>query len=531
MDVVFNAINFGYKMIEMPILSIITFLPLVAAGLLCLAGYLPIKLSDIFYKIYGIITSLIVLILSVVLWVLFDPTLSTYQFVEKTAWIEGSDIFYSLGVDGISIPLVLLSAFIIPICILSGWNSIDKRVKEFVIAFLVMETFIMGTFLALDLLLFYIFFEAVLIPMYLIIGVWGGENRVYAAFKFFLYTLAGSVLLLLGIVYIYFQAETTYIPDLVNILPRYQLDVQNWLWLAFFASFAVKVPMWPVHTWLPDAHVQAPTAGSVVLAGILLKLGGYGLIRFSIPLFPGASEYFADFVFALSIIAVIYTSLVALMQQDMKKLIAYSSIAHMGFVTAGLFAFNALSIEGALFQMVSHGVISGALFLCVGVLYDRMHTKEIAFYSGLTSLMPKFALQFMIFMLASVALPSTAGFVGEILVLAGVFAASKYVSALLATGMVLGAAYMLWLYARVMFGEVKNDKLIGIKDLNLVERLCFWPLAIAVFVLGIYPTSILGHMHKSVADTITNFSENKSGYKQSMKLGDGEASIVIEGDQ
>ncbi len=367
--------------------------------------------------------------------------------------------------------------------------------------------------------------------MYLVIGVWGGENRVYAAFKFFLYTLAGSVLLLLGIVYIYFQAETTYIPDLVNILPRYQLDVQNWLWLAFFASFAVKVPMWPVHTWLPDAHVQAPTAGSVVLAGILLKLGGYGLIRFSIPLFPGASEYFADFVFVLSIIAVIYTSLVALMQQDMKKLIAYSSIAHMGFVTAGLFAFNALSIEGALFQMVSHGVISGALFLCVGVLYDRMHTKEIAFYSGLTSLMPKFALQFMIFMLASVALPSTAGFVGEILVLAGVFASSKYVSALLATGMVLGAAYMLWLYARVMFGEVKNDKLIGIKDLNLVERLCFWPLAIAVFVLGIYPTSILGHMHKSVADTITNFSENKYGYKQSMKLGDGEASIVIEGDK
>ncbi len=531
MDVVFNAINFGYKMIEMPILSIITFLPLVAAGLLCLAGYLPIKLSDTFYKIYGIITSLIVLILSVVLWVLFDPTLSTYQFVEKTAWIEGSDIFYSFGVDGISIPLVLLSAFIIPICILSGWNSIDKRIKEFVIAFLVMETFIMGTFLALDLLLFYIFFEAVLIPMYLVIGVWGGENRVYAAFKFFLYTLAGSVLLLLGIVYIYFQAETTYIPDLVNILPRYQLDVQNWLWLAFFASFAVKVPMWPVHTWLPDAHVQAPTAGSVVLAGILLKLGGYGLIRFSIPLFPGASEYFADFVFVLSIIAVIYTSLVALMQQDMKKLIAYSSIAHMGFVTAGLFAFNALSIEGALFQMVSHGVISGALFLCVGVLYDRMHTKEIAFYSGLTSLMPKFALQFMIFMLASVALPSTAGFVGEILVLAGVFASSKYVSALLATGMVLGAAYMLWLYARVMFGEVKNDKLIGIKDLNLVERLCFWPLAIAVFVLGIYPTSILGHMHKSVADTITNFSENKYGYKQSMKLGDGEASIVIEGDK
>ncbi len=505
-------------MSDLPILSLITFLPLVGAVFAYFLSYLPIRVSDNFYKVFGIIVSLLVLLLSLVLWINFDNEISTYQFVEKTSWIHGYDIFYSLGVDGISILLVLLSAFIIPICILSGWHSINKRVKEFVIAFLVMETFIMGTFLSLDLLLFYVFFEAVLIPMYLIIGVWGGDNRVYAAFKFFLYTLAGSVLLLLGVVYIYFQAETTYMPELATILPRYTLDIQKWLWLAFFASFAVKVPMWPVHTWLPDAHVQAPTAGSVVLAGILLKLGGYGFIRFSIPFFPAASEYYADFMFTLSIIAVIYTSLVALMQQDMKKLIAYSSIAHMGFVTAGLFAFNALSIEGAVFQMVSHGIVSGALFLCVGVLYDRMHTKEIAFYNGLTNLMPKFALQFMIFTLASVALPATSGFVGELLVLIGVFSVSKLVSALLATGMVLGAAYMLWLYARVMFGVVKNIKLKGIADLNIVERICFWPLTIAVFVIGIYPSSILNPAHKSIIDIAHTFNENKAIYKQSIKL-------------
>jgi NADH-quinone oxidoreductase subunit M len=512
----------------MPMLSLITFLPLVGAIIAYLLSYFPRKFSDNFYKIFGIIVSLLVLVLSLVLWINFNSEVSTYQFVEKVSWIYGYDIFYSLGVDGISILLVLLSAFIIPICILSGWHSINKRVKEFVIAFLAMETFIMGTFLALDLLMFYVFFEAVLIPMYLIIGVWGGENRVYAAFKFFLYTLAGSVLLLLGVVYIYFQAETTYMPDLAVILPKYALDIQKWLWLAFFASFAVKVPMWPVHTWLPDAHVQAPTAGSVVLAGILLKLGGYGFIRFSIPFFPAASEYFADFVFVLSIIAVIYTSLVALMQQDMKKLIAYSSIAHMGFVTAGLFAFNALSIEGAIFQMISHGVVSGALFLCVGVLYDRMHTKEIAFYNGLTNLMPKFALQFMVFVLASIALPATSGFVGELLILLGVFSTSKLVSALLATGMILGAAYMLWLYARVMFGTVRNAKLEGITDLNIVERLCFWPLTIIVFVIGIYPSSLLASIHKSVSDLSIAFSHSKALHKQAVKVDGVNITIDIE---
>lgn len=499
-------------MSDFPILSLITFIPLFAALVMYVASSVHKNIGDTFYKVFGITTSLIVMVLTFFMWRQFDPSLDTLQFVEKRQWIEGSFIFYALGVDGISLWFALLTAFIIPVCLVSSWNSIDKKVREFVMCFLVMETFIMGTFLSLDLLLFYVFFEAVLIPMYLIIGIWGGQNKVYAAFKFFLYTLAGSVLLLVGVVYIYFQAKTTYIPDLNNILPRYTLDIQKWLWLGFFASFAVKVPMWPVHTWLPDAHVQAPTAGSVVLAGILLKLGGYGFVRFSIPFFPAASAYFADFVFWLSIIAVIYTSLVALMQEDMKKLIAYSSIAHMGFVTAGLFAFNQQGIEGAIFQMVSHGIVSGALFLCVGVVYDRMHTKEIAFYSGLTNIMPKYAFQFMVFMLASVALPATSGFIGEILVLLSVYTVNKFYGALLATGMFLGAAYMLWLYARVMYGEVKNEKLKSMQDLNLVEKISFWPLTVSVFILGIYPAVLLSDISHSVNTVVKNFNENKALY-------------------
>ncbi|MFN5382542.1 MAG: NADH-quinone oxidoreductase subunit M [Alphaproteobacteria bacterium] len=495
-------------MSELSILSLLTFLPLIGAFIIYISSSFS-RITDKAIKLFGLSITLLTFFLSLYIWHGFDAESSIYQLEEKISWVDGYNIFYGMAVDGISILFVILTTFIIPICLLCSWNSIKYKVKEFVMCFLVMETFILGTFLATDLLLFYVFFEAVLIPMYMVIGIWGGTNRIYAAFKFFLYTLAGSVFLLLAIVYVYFQAETTYIPDLNSILPSYALEIQRWLWIAFFASFAVKVPMWPVHTWLPDAHVQAPTAGSVVLAGVLLKLGGYGFIRFSIPFFPAASVYFMDFVFWLSIIAVIYTSLVALMQEDMKKLIAYSSIAHMGFVTAGLFSFNQPGVEGAIFQMISHGIISGALFMCVGVLYDRMHTKEISFYGGLTDKMPAFALQFMIFTMASVALPSTAGFIGEIMVLLGVFAEHKLYSALLATGMVLGAAYMLWLYARVMFGEIKNEKLKDITDINGIEKTTFWPITILIFALGIYPSFILKDIHASVSSVISNFNQNQ----------------------
>jgi len=489
------------------ILSWLIFLPSLGAALLYLTTAIYKKDTDRNAKIIAISTSLIAFVLSLHLWSSFDSSVSIMQFTEKRLWIESAGIFYSLGVDGISILFVLLTTFLIPICILSGWHSIKDRVREFMIAFLIMETMILGVFLSTDLLLFYIFFEAVLIPMYLVIGVWGGKDRIYAAYKFFLYTLAGSLFLLLGIVYIFFTAGTTDIVALGQILPGYELEIQKWLWLAMFVSFAVKVPMWPVHTWLPDAHVQAPTAGSVILAGVLLKLGGYGFVRFSLPLLPDASIYYADFIFFLSIVAVIYTSLVALMQEDMKKLIAYSSIAHMGFVTGGLFSFSQQGIEGAIFQMISHGLVSGALFLCVGVLYDRMHTKEIAFYSGITNKMPKYALHFMVFMLASVGLPATAGFVGEFMVLLAVFDTNKIYSALMATGMVLGAAYMLWLYARVMFGEVKNEKLSDIKDLNTIEKLSFWPITILVIVIGVYPSLLLDDIHSSTTQLESTISQ------------------------
>lgn len=492
-------------MFNFPILSTITFLPSIAALLILVLSPYVKKDQNNFAKISALITTLIVLGLTVLLWRAFDPSNASYQFVEKNNWISGYNIYYAMGVDGISILFVLLSAFIMPICIICSWNSITERVKEYMVLFLFMETTIMGSFLAMDLLLFYVFFETVLIPMFLIIGIWGGKDRIYAAYKFFLYTLAGSVFLLISIVYIYFQAETTFIPTLNEIIPTYVFEVQKWLWLGFFLSFAVKVPMFPVHTWLPDAHVQAPTAGSVILAGVLLKLGGYGFIRFSIPFFPQGSEYFADFVFYLSIIAVIYTSLVALMQEDMKKLIAYSSIAHMGFVTAGLFAFNQQAIEGAIFQMISHGIVSGALFMCVGVVYDRMHTKEIAFYGGLVNKMPKYAFHFMVFMLASVGLPATSGFVGEFMVLLGVFKYSKVFSAFIATGMVLGAAYMLWLYARVVYGKLTNEKLKKIKDLTVVEQISFWPITALIFVLGIYPSIILNDIHESTNNVVDNY--------------------------
>ena len=499
-------------MIEFPILSTIIFTPLIGALLIYILGVSNINFGEKFYKAMALVVTLITLVLSLVMWSHFDPSISSYQFLEKETWINNYEIYYALGVDGISLLFVILTAVTFPVCILSSWSSIKKSGKNFVISFLLMETFVMGSFLALDAFLFYVFFEAVLIPMYLIIGIWGGQNRIYAAYKFFLYTLAGSVFLLVGIVFIYFQANTSFIPELAEVVPAYSMKVQQFLWLAFFASFAVKMPMWPVHTWLPDAHVQAPTAGSVVLAGVLLKLGGYGFLRFSLPLFPLASHYFADFVIILSIIAVIYTSLVALMQDDMKKLIAYSSVAHMGYVTAGIFTFGIAGVEGAIFQMISHGIVSAALFLCVGVLYDRMHTKEIDFYGGLTSKMPKFALQFMVFMLASSALPGTAGFIGEIVVLLGVFKMNKLYGALMATGIFLGAAYMLWLYARVMFGQVKNKKLNSITDLTFVEKAKFWPLATLVIVLGIFPNILLSPIHSSVS----TLSEKISIYKSDM---------------
>jgi NADH-quinone oxidoreductase subunit M len=482
---------------EFPILSWLIFLPTIGAAILYLATMTRSSGSDKTAKLIAIMTTITTFLLSLILWASFNPNTDAMQFTEKQPWIQGYDIFYAIGVDGLSILFVILTTFLMPICVISSWHSIKVRVREYMMAFLLMETLILGVFCAQDFLLFYIFFEAVLIPMYLIIGIWGGKDRVYAAYKFFLYTLAGSLLLLIAIIYIYYNTGTTDIVALRTLMPEYDLEIQKWLWLAMFASFAVKVPMWPVHTWLPDAHVQAPTAGSVILAGVLLKLGGYGFLRFSLPMLPAASIYYADFVFTLSIIAVVYTSLVALMQEDMKKLIAYSSIAHMGFVTGGLFAFNQQGIEGAVFQMISHGLVSGALFLCVGVLYDRMHTKEIAFYNGLTTKMPKYAMHFMVFMLASVGLPATAGFIGEFMVLAGVFKFNKAYCALMATGMVLGAAYMLWLYARVMYGKIKNEKLNSISDLNFIEKVSFWPITVCVIIIGVYPSILLDDIHIS----------------------------------
>lgn len=491
-------------MTEFPILSLLTFAPICFAVLIYLFGYM-LQGSQMFYKISGLSASLAVMLCSLYVYSIFDPSTSDYQLSEKVTWLSEYGVYYALGIDGISMPFVLLTAIIIPICFMSGIISVKNRAKEFTILFLSMETLILGTFLSLDLLLFYIMFEAILIPMYLIIGIWGGENRIYAAIKFFLYTLAGSVLLLIASLYIMFQAETTYMPYLVSIVSGYEIEIQKLLWVAFFISFAVKMPMIPVHTWLPDAHVQAPTAGSVVLAGILLKLGGYGFIRFLLPWFPTASVYFGDSVLILSIVAVIYTSLIALIQTDMKKLIAYSSIAHMGYVTAGVFSFNVYGIEGAIFQMISHGFVSGALFMCVGVLYDRMHTKEIIRYGGVVKFMPKFSLLFMIFLLGSIGMPATSGFVGEIMVLIGVFKDNVFTSVLLATGMFLSAAYMLWLYRRVIFGDSYSPDVRAMHDISWLEKAALLPLAIFIILLGVYPAIILDIVHSSVADIASTF--------------------------
>jgi len=478
-------------------LSTLILLPLAGVVLL-----LTLRVGEAELKQIALMTTLVTFVISIPLWVVFNTGTAAFQFQERSEWFIGSNISYRLGLDGISLFMVLLTTFLMPICILCSWESITKRVREFMIAFLLLESFVIGVFCALDLMLFYVFFEGMLIPMYLIIGVWGGDKRIYASYKFFLYTLLGSVLFLLAILYIYQTQGTLDIPTLMQTMPNYSSQVQRWLWLAMFASFAVKVPMWPVHTWLPDAHVQAPTAGSVILAGILLKMGAYGYLRFSLPMLPEASHYFAPMVYWLSIIAVIYTSLVALVQTDMKKLIAYSSVAHMGFVTAGIFTFNMQGIEGAIIQMISHGLVSGALFLCVGVVYDRLHTREIARYGGLVKVMPYYALIFMFFTMASVGLPGTSGFVGEFLVLVGAFKAKTYLALFIGTGLILGAAYALWLYRRVVFGDLHKEDLMKMPDLSLREWVIFLPLIISVLWIGIYPKPFLDVLHVSVANLI-----------------------------
>lgn len=483
---------------DFPILSTLIFLPLIGAMFITffVKGNDENAVSNARNTALWVTVGTFIFSLS--LWLGFDYSTHEFQFVEKTEWIEGYNIFYYLGVDGISLFFVLLTTFLMPICILAGWKTITKRVREYMIAFLLLESMIIGVFCALDFVLFYVFFEAVLIPMFLIIGVWGGEKRVYASFKFFLYTLAGSVLLLIAMLFMYNLCGTAEIPVLMEKMPFVPLSTQKWLWLALFASFAVKVPMWPVHTWLPDAHVQAPTAGSVILAGILLKLGGYGFLRLSLPMLPDASVYYADLIFFLSIVAIIYTSLVALMQEDMKKLIAYSSVAHMGFVTLGIFALNRQGIEGSLFVMISHGLVSAALFLCVGSLYDRLHTKEISKYGGVVERMPRFALFFMLFTMASIGLPGTSGFVGELLSMVGVFQVNKLVAALSATGVILGAAYMLWLYARVIFGEIKSKDVDKMKDVNAREVVMYLSIAALVLIIGVYPAVVTDLMSQSV---------------------------------
>ncbi|TVQ34662.1 MAG: NADH-quinone oxidoreductase subunit M [Geminicoccaceae bacterium] len=483
-------------MSDWPLLSLVIFLPLVGVLFILAIRNEDEEVVAQNAKAVALWTSSITFLLSLLIWFQFDPNQAGFQLVEKAPWLPGFDINYHVGVDGISLWFVLLSTLLTVVVILGSWHSVTTRVKEYMISFLVMETLMVGVFCALDVVLFYIFFEGILIPMFLIIGIWGGPNRIYAAFKFFLYTLVGSVLFLVAIIYMYLVAGTTDIPTLMRT--EFTAEAQWWLFLALFASFAVKVPMWPFHTWLPDAHVEAPTAGSVLLAGVLLKLGGYGFLRFSLPMLPIASAEFAPFIYALSVIAVVYTSLVALMQDDMKKLIAYSSVAHMGIVTIGVFTFNEQGIQGGILQMLSHGIVSGALFLCVGVIYDRIHSREIRRYGGLAERMPIYATVFMLFMLASVGLPGTSGFVGEVLVIVGVFQVNAWVAALAATGMILGACYMLWLYRRVVFGPLVREDLLSIKDMRRHEAVAFAPLIILVIVMGVYPNFFLEPMAASV---------------------------------
>jgi len=488
-------------MTDWPLLSVIIFLPLIGGFIILIIKEDPVGSINIRWAAFW--TSIGTFILSCLLWLQFDSSNRSYQFVEKISWFEDLNFNYHIGVDGISLFMILLSTFLTPLCILASWKSIQKRIKEYMFAFLFLETVMIGMFASIDMLLFYIFFETVLIPMYLIIGIWGGERRIYASFKFFLYTLLGSVLMLIALIVIY---KTTGLMNIEALQGNYfTRSTQIFLWLAFFASFAVKIPMWPFHTWLPDAHVEAPTAGSVILAGVLLKMGGYGFIRFSLGMLPEATAYFIPFIMVLSIIAIIYTSFVALAQSDIKKLIAYSSVAHMGIVTIGIFLVNQQGLEGAMLQMLSHGVVSAALFLCVGVIYDRMHTRQISFYGGLVNKMPFYSAVFMIFMLASVGLPGTSGFVGEFLVVVGAFRFSSLIAIGAALGIILSAVYMLYLYKRIIFGTIVNQKLNDILDLDFREKLILIPLVVSVLLIGIFPNIFLDPMRQSIETIISNF--------------------------
>lgn len=483
----------------LPILSLTTFFPLIGVlFILLIKGDEATVARN--SKYVALWTTILTFVLSLGIAIEYNPNQLGYQMVEQHTWIKGLGIVYKMGVDGFSVLFILLSTFLMPLCILASWTSITKRIREYMIAFLVLEVLMIGMFCALDLILFYVFFEGVLIPMFLIIGIWGGERRIYSSFKFFLYTFLGSVLMLLAMITMYIQVGTT---DLGMVEAHtFTNHLQHWLWLAFFASFAVKVPMWPVHTWLPDAHVEAPTAGSVILAGVLLKMGGYGFLRFSVPLFPEATITFAPYVMILSVVAVIYTSLVALVQNDMKKLIAYSSVAHMGFVTLGIFVMTPQGMTGAMIQMLSHGLISAALFLCVGVVYDRLHTREISRYGGLVKIMPFYAAFFMLFTMASVGLPGTSGFVGEFLVIIGSFKVSTIFATLAATGMILGAAYALWLYRRVIFGELVHEDLKNLADLSGREKYSFVLLGGLVLWMGIYPTTFTNIINPAVENLL-----------------------------
>ena len=484
-----------------PILSSLILLPTVGAFFLFFTR--GNKKNNFTVKYVALFTSFVNFLLSIYLWILFDQTTSEFQFVEQRIWIKDF-INYKVGVDGISILFILLTTFITPLCILSVNNSIKERLSEFLIAVLIMESFMIGVFCSLDLVIFYLFFEAGLIPMFLIIGIWGGARRVYSAFKFFLYTLLGSVLMLVAIITIYWLTGTTDVIELYSL--GIEAKYQNLLWLAFFSSFAVKTPMWPVHTWLPDAHVEAPTAGSVLLAAILLKMAGYGFIRFSLGLFPVASEVFTPLIYTLSVIAIIFTSFIALMQEDMKKLIAYSSVAHMGYVTLGIFTIQQQGIEGSIIQMISHGLVSAALFLCVGVVYDRMHSRLIDTYGGIVSIIPKYSVLFMLFTLAALGLPGTSGFVGEFLILMGAFKDNFLVAVIASIGVIIGAAYMLWLYKRVIFGKLINTDLKKMIDLNRSESIILTSLAIPTLFFGFYPDPLINTIEVSISDLIETYN-------------------------